>query len=254
MTKKNQPDARIPSGVRVLGLMILGSVAGCASLPGYVHPSFKPEQIQDTRKVFIAPLDMQFFEISAGGVPEKVKGWGDQANTVVLTATREELRRRTQMDAMELPDLDEAERRALERATAMFRRVADQIAAVKESNDESWTKRAHELEFTIGNELRPLARRVGADAILFVDGMDYVSSIGRRIMFVVTTLVFGLPVLPPGTSYLQAGLVDLNSGEVLWFGRDYSVTLGDLREAGTAAKLVGGMFASYPETRTGPRQ
>jgi hypothetical protein len=90
--------------------------------------------------------------------------------------------------------------------------------------------------------------------MLFVDGLDFVSSTGRRVMFVLTTLLFGLPVLPTGTSYLQAGLVDPKTGHVLWFGRDYSMTLGDMRERASAEKLVAGTFDNYPHSQPEARQ
>lgn len=229
-------------------------LAGCTSLPGYVHPTYSESRLQEGRKVLLAPLDMQFYEVSAGGVPEKVKSWSEQANGTVLAATREELRRRNGLDLLELPAVSEAERRALDRAIAMFRRVADNIAVFKESRDDNWTKRERELEFTIGTELQPLSQRLGVDAVLFVDGIDFVSSAGRRVMFVLTTLLFGLPVLPTGTSYLQAGLVDPKTGHVLWFGRDYSMTLGDLRERSSAEKLVAGTFDNYPHAQSQVRQ
>lgn len=249
----NGAHRSLRSGTAV-ALAVAICLAGCTSLPGYVHPTYSESRLQEGRKVLLAPLDMQFYEVSAGGVPEKVKSWSEQANGTVLAATREELRRRNGLELLELPAVSESERRTLDRAIAMFRRVADNIAVFKESRDENWTKRERELEFTIGTELQPMAQRLGVDAVLFVDGIDFVSSAGRRVMFVLTTLLFGLPVLPTGTSYLQAGLVDPMAGHVLWFGRDYSMTLGDLRERSSAEKLVAGTFDNYPHTQSQVRQ
>jgi hypothetical protein len=185
--------------------------------------------------------------VSAGGVPERVKGWGEQAAAAVRASLTEKLAG-DGVQLVDLPQLDAAQQTLIERHLAMFRRLGEAIAFVQDSHDAVWEARRASLEFTLGDGLAPLARRLEADGYLFVDGVDFISTPGRRLMFALTTLAFGLPVLPLGTSYLQAGVVEAQTGEVLWFGRDYRFATGDLREAETAQRLTAQVFAGY-----GPR-
>jgi hypothetical protein len=231
-------------------LALLATLAGCGSLPGWVDPGLEATGAPSGRKLLLYAPEVHMYEISAGGVPEKVYVWGDAARDAVLDSVRVELGRIGALELADVPELDSGERVLLERHAAMFRRVGDQIAAVKEINDPLWKAREKELEFTVGSGLSGLAERTGAETILFVDGIDYVSSPGRRAVAALTMLVFVLPVILPGSSYLQAGLVDLRSGRVLWFGRDYSLTLGDLREGERASRLVRSIFASFPGAPT----
>lgn len=240
---------RLAPAVRHLRLLLAAGVVllqcACTPLAGYVQPGLA-DAPPAARKALLVGPEIHLFEISAGGVPEKVYAWGDEARKAVRAAVLEENGERRALTLIDPPQLEPDDQADLDRHAAMFRRVADQISAVKEANDSVWKEREKTLEFTLGPGLRRIAQRSGAEAVLFVDGIDFVSSIGRRAVFVLTTLLFGLPVLPPGSAYLQAGLVDMRSGDVLWLGRDYNLSPRDLRQPELARDLVRGVFASYP--------
>lgn len=224
----------------LLGLTL--ALAACSTLPGYRGGA--TDRLEGLRRIVVLPPEVQIYEVSAGGVPERVKAWGEQAATAVLASLKETLAR----DGLELidpPPPDAADRELIDRHVAMFRRVGEAIAFVQDSHDAVWEARRGSLEFTLGDGLAPLASRLDADGFLFADGVDFISTGGRRAIFVLSTLAFGLPVVPLGTSYLQAGVVDARSGEILWFGRDYRFAAGDLREAETAQRLTRQVFAGY---------
>lgn len=241
-----RPPAVAGLRLATAALLVFG-LAACAPLPTYVNERNGSAELLAARRILLAPPELRVFEVSAGGVPEPVKAWSDQALPGVIRSLKQELARSPGTQFIEPDGLDAADRATLDLHLAMFRRVADQIAAVRDSHDPIWKERAGELEFLLGSGMQPLAERTGADAVLFVDGIDFISSTGRRIVFVLSTILAGgIPVLPLGTAYMQAGLVDLRSGEVLWFGRDYRHARGDLREAETAGALTAGVFRHYP--------
>lgn len=229
-----------------LRLLLALLLAGCSSMPAYVKPALDPARVGGLQRVVLMPPRLQMMEVSAGGVPEPVRAWAEEARVGVEAAVRRELSRRTAAELVDPPVLEAPQQLALERHGAFFRRVAQQLAAVRDMRDTAWTSRRGELDYSIGPGLAGVAEACGCDAALFVDGVDYVSTPGRRVLLVLSTLMFGLPVIPPGAAYLQAGLVDLRSGDVLWLGRDYSMTLGDLREATAVDKLLANIFAEFP--------
>jgi hypothetical protein len=230
----------------VLGLLL----TACSTLPNYRSERLDAGRLDQLKRIVIVPPEVQMFEVSAGGVPERVKGWGDQAAAEVQASLRRTLAR-DGLELVELPALDAPDKELIDRHLAMFRRLGEAITFVQDSHDAIWEARRSSLDFTVGDGLAELAHRLGADGLLFVDGVDFISTPGRRVMFALTTLAFGLPVLPLGISYLQAGVVEAQSGEVLWFGRDYRFATGDLREPATVRQLTAQIFSGYLSTPAG---
>lgn len=219
-------------------------LCACSTLPNYRSESVDAERLERLRRVVVVPPEIQMFEVSAGGVPERVKGWSEQAAGAVRASLRQTLLRYG-LELVDLPPLDAKDQELMERHLAMFRRIGEAIAFVQDSHDSVWTTRRNQLEFTVGDGLAALGRRLDADGFLFVDGVDFISTTGRRLIFALSTLAFGLPVVPLGTAYLQAGVLEAQSGDVLWFGRDYRFAAGDLREPETAQRLTTQVFAGY---------
>lgn len=226
-----------------LVLLVLALAAGaCTTLPNYARQD--AQRLERLRRIVVVPPQVQMYEVSAGGVPERVKPWSDAAAAAVRTSIGAALAR-DGLELIDMPRLDAAAQERLDRHLAMFRRVGDAIAFVQDSHDAVWEARRASLDFSIGDGLAGLGRMLDADGFLFVDGVDFISTPGRRVVFALTTLAFGLPVVPLGTAYLQAGIVEAASGDVLWFGRDYRFAAGDLREAETAQRLAAQVFAGY---------
>lgn len=219
-------------------------LTACSTLPNYRSERLDADRLVRLKRIVVVPPEVQMFEVSAGGVPERVKGWGEQAAAEVKASLRRTLAR-DGLELVELPALEAADKELIDRHLAMFRRLGEAITFVQDGNDATWEARRKTLEFTVGDGLAELGRRLGADGFLFVDGVDFISTPGRRVMFALTTLAFGLPVLPLGVSYLQAGVAEAQSGEVLWFGRDYRFATGDLREPATVRQLTTQVFSGY---------
>jgi hypothetical protein len=88
-----------------------------------------------------------------------------------------------------------------------------------------------------------LKERYGADYGLFVFYRDYRAS-GGRMAFSILAAAVGVAV-PPGGQGGFASLVDLTTGDVVWFNQ-VSVGTGDLRESEGAAKTVDVLLEKLP--------
>jgi hypothetical protein len=185
-------------------------------------------------------------EISAGGIAETVEEWSKQANENLVLALKEEVTAKQMFEIVEMPAVSEAEQEILDQHIAMYEVVATNAYQFGMLHDGSWTERAKDLNYTIGPGLKFLAQETGADAALFLVGLDWISSTGRRVLLVVTTLMFGLPVIPPGVSYIAAGLIDLHTGKLLWQSYDYGIGRLDLRQLDDVKGLTASVLETYP--------
>jgi hypothetical protein len=195
-------------------------------------------------KVLMLPLDVEVYEMSAGGVIEKVPDWSLQARAHVQNALRT-LAPRAKFEIIPAPALNEEETALLEQHVAQFDLIARSLRMNNAAGGPLWKDRvaAGRADYSIGNGLAFLAERTGADKAVIVSIHDLVTSGERKAMFVVG-LLFGV-AMPLGQTLATAGLVDLKSGRVLWQAFDFSGS-PDTRKAEDADKVVRDLFGSFP--------
>jgi hypothetical protein len=201
-------------------------------------------------KVVIAPLDVQLFSLSAGGQPEPRADWTDAAKRHITAALRE------RASSMELAWSEMSEQTAAEHVELMHLHdlVADAISMHSAASTRLPTKNGR-LEWSFGDAMHPLQAATGARYGLFVYLRDSYATTERKAMIGVVALLSAatsggasLLMLNAGLQDGEATLIDLETGEVLWFNEMRSRS-GDVREAAPAADTVKALLAGFPETR-----
>jgi hypothetical protein len=99
------------------------------------------------------------------------------------------------------------------------------------------------LDWTLGAGTNEMRDRLGADYALFVFVRDSYSSSGRQALQILGVLA-GVAV-PGGAQIGFASLVDLRTGNIVWFNRLVS-TSGDLRTEAPAQKTVDALLKDIP--------
>ena len=99
------------------------------------------------------------------------------------------------------------------------------------------------LLWSLGDAVRPLKERTGADYALFTWIRDTYASNERKLTIVAMALLGS--IMLPGEQVGYASLVDLNDGRVVWFN-ELQRFHGDLREAGPAAETVKTLLKGFP--------
>ncbi len=99
------------------------------------------------------------------------------------------------------------------------------------------------MDWTLGDEAKKLGRNQGAELSLFVVMRESYGTAGRKARAVASQIFGG------GTTsderFAFASLVDLRTGEVVWFNILYSDG-GDVREAEPARKVVDQLLSGFP--------
>lgn len=98
--------------------------------------------------------------------------------------------------------------------------------------------------------MKQLAEAAQADALLFIDAFDHISTGGRKALTVLgifLTVATGIYViLPAGPAAVSAALVDSATGQILWYNFAGAGGSHDLRSPGDAADLVKRAFTGFP--------
>jgi hypothetical protein len=103
--------------------------------------------------------------------------------------------------------------------------------------------KAERFDWTLGTDVRQLKDEFAADYALFVYMRDSYASSGRVAVIVIGALLGA--TVSGGVQVGFSSLVDLRTGEVVWFNRLVSGT-GDLRTPVPARRAVEILLADLP--------
>lgn len=187
--------------------------------------------------------DVELFSISGGGVVEPKADWTEQAHKHIHDA----LDRKTAALGLQTRGISEQDSDAFAEISALHAAVARSINLHHMSGGNlALPTKDNKLDWSLGDAVRPIREKSGADYALFIWLRDSYASAERKVaIFALALLGVGVP---GGMQTGYASLVDLQTGKVMWFNRLLRGT-GDLREADTADETVGALLAQFPGAR-----
>jgi hypothetical protein len=238
--------------MRKLGLALaltLGvSLSACVETRQYADVQFTPPQ--GDYKLLVLRPDVTVGSLTTGGMVEPRADWTDQARASIVGALRAQQASRGGRLLIiehrnELAGVSPEELADVERLNAA---VDESIVEHKYLGDYLPTKRGRGLDWTLGNDAVQLGRKTGYDYELFLHAEDQVASTGRIVLGVLGAagclVGFCAPNIGGATQLDYASLVDLKTGEVVWFnvvraGSEVpGIKFGDLRTAQGATQMV----------------
>jgi hypothetical protein len=189
-------------------------------------------------KVAVAPLDVELFELGMGGVLTPKADWTAAASQHMGAA----LKRKASalgLDSQFIPDRvadDHAELLHLHAAVARAISIHHHGALKLPTKEDR-------LDWSFGDALRPLREVTGTRYALFTWVRDSYSSAERKAAMVGLALL-GIG-LAGGAQVGYASLVDMETGQVLWFNQSISA-FGDLRDEKSAEASMDSLLAGFP--------
>lgn len=238
--------------MRRLGLAVVlsASVAtsGCVQTRQVADLQFTPPQ--GDFKLLVMRPDVTVNSVTTGGLPEPRADWTDQARANIITAMRSQqaerggnvqvLERRDQLQGVSAETVADLER--------LHSAVGNSIALHKYLGAGLPTKRRQGLDWTLGQEAVSLGQKTGYHYALFLHAEDNIVSGGRvalQVLGIAGCFVgFCAPNIGGGGQFAYASLVDLRTGEVVWFNvlqtgsQIAGIKMGDMRTPQGAAQLV----------------
>jgi hypothetical protein len=201
------------------------------------------ETLPQGQKLVLLPVDVELFSLSGGGVPEPRADWTASAQTLMNSELRQRLSdMKLDFSAVDEKAADEfAEQIGLHAAVARSINLHHGVAG-------PWALPSKEgrLDWNFGDAMLPLQKKLGARYGLFVWVRDSYASAERKAAMVALALL-GVGLVG-GQQVGYATLVDLQTGQVLWFNR-LARGSGDLREAKSATESIDALLSGFPAVR-----
>jgi hypothetical protein len=233
-----------------LALAIALSVptGGCVQTRQFADIQFTPPE--GNYRLLVLRPDVTVGSLTTGGMVEPRADWTDQARANIIAALRaqqatrggkaEFIERRNELPGVAADELADVER--------LNFAVAQSIVLHKYLGDYLPTKRGKGLDWTLGEDAVRLGQKSGYDYALFLHAEDQVASTGRVALGVIglagCLVGFCAPNVGGATQLDYASLVDLKTGEVVWFNvvqagsQVPGIKFGDLRTPQGAAQMV----------------
>ncbi|MCB2085104.1 MAG: hypothetical protein H6920_07135 [Sphingomonadaceae bacterium] len=202
-----------------------------------VRPGFEETQIAGEKIVLFRP-DIKVGEQSMGGLFEPRAEWTDTARELI-GAELERAQVNLSNELVKMPELDDEDAELLDEYQALFDTVSDSIIEYQFfPGNRLPTRKGGDFDWTLGPGTSRLAELSGARYGLFIMTEDQYGSTGRKI----AQLFIGVQ---SGVHKGAAGLVDLQTGHVLWMNADLQMG-GDVRDAEGVKKRVRQLLEDFP--------
>jgi hypothetical protein len=227
---------------RILVVAAIALLAGCAA----------PVQKQTNElrrsgtppRIVLMPLDVELSELSAGGLAEPKAAWTDAAYRNIEAALSLEGKERNLVFVPYVCDKGTTEdRETAQELSRLHRAVGGSVLLHQYVPNFQLPSKQGKFDWSLGPSVATLARTQDADYAAFFYVRDSYASAGRAAVMVVSAL-FGVG-LPGGRQVGFASLVDLKTGDIVWFNRLNRPT-GDLRTPEAARETVKALLTDAP--------
>jgi hypothetical protein len=231
-----------------LALAAAVPLGACVQMQQYADVQFTPPQ--GDYKLLVLRPDVTVGSLTTGGMVEPRADWTEQARTHIIAALRAQQAARGGALTIiehrnELPGVSPQELADVERLNFA---VDQSIVLHKYLGDYLPTKRGKGLDWTLGEDAVRIGQKTGYDYALFLHAEDQVASTGRVVLGVLgaagCVVGFCAPNVGGATQLDYASLVDLKTGEVVWFNvvqassQVPGIKFGELRTPQGAAQMV----------------
>ena len=226
------------------------ALTACVQTRQYADVQFSPPQ-GDYSLLVMRP-DVTVGSVTTGGMVEPRADWTETARANLLAALKaQQAGRGGRVLVLERRD-GLVDRGVSAETVAELERlhyaVGSSIALHRYSGAYLPTKRGKGLDWTLGEDAIALGRKTGFDYALFLHAEDSFASTGRVALQVLgiagCAVGFCAPNIGGGGQFAYASLVDLRTGEVVWFNvlqtgtQVAGINMGDIRKPEGAAQMV----------------
>ena len=237
---------------RIVKILLVTSIfAGCAAGPNYrSNPQFS-EKINSAKRIVLIPLRADVYQLTAGGVKEKMDEWTQQAKRNVMTAIQEELERKQLLSIKPFEEmLLSSEKKAnLIETAALYDAVSSSILFHTYGQPPNqFPEKIKNFDYSLGPEIKELVGDV--DAVLFVSCVDHIATAGRKAVqagSIILGALVGVSITPNmGITSISIALVDADSGSIMWYKAHRSGGDHDLRNPINTNTLVKELLKDLP--------
>jgi hypothetical protein len=191
------------------------------------------------KRIVLATPDIELSELTAGGVNAPRADWTGDA----INLTRKDVTDTLAARGVSVIEADTGANARESQIVKLNSAVGQAILLHLYYSPIKLPQKGDALDWTLGPGVNVLRDKYGGDYALFIHVRDSYSSTGRQALIGVSALLL-IPV-PGGFQSGFASLVDLRTGQIVWFNRVLSVN-GDMRNPDDARDTVGELLQGLP--------
>ena len=231
------------------GFALILAVTGCAQTTVFTRGE-GPLSSKSGDRVLLMPADIELYEMTAGGLLEPKADWTAAAFANVTESIKQELQAKNDILVVYKPPTDDLGKTQDHQQIIKLHEAVGGIISTNQMNAllQLPTKQ-DKFDWTLGQGVNILREEYDADYALFVFLRDSYASEGRIAFIIVAvpaSAVTGVNFVPSGGSQVGfASLVDLRSGDIVWFNRLFSEA-GDLRTPEPAREAIQNLLDKIP--------
>lgn len=224
---------------KLLFALALFALAGCTTTDTRLAPGLTATEAGS--KILVIKPDVKLAVLTASGLPESRADWGLQGGQNLQAAMEDELKGASH--TIQVIDPGQAMGGREGQILRLHQAVGATIATYNYSGLRLPTK-GKDLDWTLGEGVKVLAQTYNADYALFTYANGTYASAGRVIAMVgFAALGVGIPL---GSQYVVTSLVDLHTGQVVWFNVATAGPNDDMRKPEGAQNLVRTLLREAP--------
>ncbi|WP_461538055.1 hypothetical protein [Spongorhabdus nitratireducens] len=193
-------------------------------------------------KVLILPADIRISELGMTAV-EEVPEWSAEGKKLVNSEIKSYIKNNlNNVEIVVPPVFSKQSQDQVDQHVALYDVVAGNSLSIR--NIEAFKEELKKPDDTLGKGLKFLKQETGADQVLLVSGVDLISS-EERVASMVVAAAFGV-VIPGGVTVLNTGLIDIETGDVVWTNTALSTSLSLKKQSG-ARDMVSETLGQFPK-------
>lgn len=233
------PGSSLPRLVCLSCLFFALSIAGCATTSS-VNKIDRLETVGEQARILVMTPDVKYYLLTAGGVPQPHAEWTEAARTNFASAL---------LDFVEEHDIEIVALPAQEELTELefsYQKLYSAVGSTVLSHHFGEIKlptKKNVFDWSLGPGIGAIGEKYAADYALFSYYRDYQAS-GGRVALSFFAALMGVGVVTGGEVGF-ASLIDLRSGDIVWFNR-VTAGVGELREEESARAAVDNLFKNLP--------
>ena len=224
---------------RLLIFFLLFFIYSCSSFttePKYTITTFE----KNNTKILLMPIDIEICELTIAGICEPNASWTKESKKNIILGFEEILKNKNaSLNKYNKKD----QNNEIVQLIKLHTQMGQEIINNEYGSMELPTK--ENFDWSIGNKVKLLKKKHKSDYAIFIFFRDQYSSTQRVIYNIVTAILFP-GIIPIGGSQLAfASLVNLNTGDIVWFNGYYR-SVGDVRDLKSARDIVSKIFEEFP--------
>lgn len=229
--------------IRIISLVLLAFAASACVTPN--HRTIDVLGASNSgRSILLMPIDVELSELSASGFPVQNAAWTAAAHEHMTASLQSFMSTRSATLTAFIPsEEDETPTSDVSQLQKLHAAVGGSIQVHFQAANFRLPHKNDQFDWTLGPKVSILSSDSDVDYALFIWVRDSYASAGRvAVMAVAAVLGVGLQ---GGTQNGFATLVDMKSGEIVWFNSLFRGA-GDLRTLEAAKATVELLLANFP--------